>query len=429
MQWFQSLLYLALVSSTAIAAPTPALQQKSKIQKRSFKVDVIQRRDYVPNGLAAIRKAQRKFGMIPTHIDLGALDIQFEPGVEREALSKAATSLENGEVQNMPTQNDVQYLSPVTIGGQEFVMNFDTGSADTWVFNTQLDEATNQGHGVFDPKKSTTFKDIEGGTFSIRYGDGSFASGTLGTDTVDIGGATVENQAFGLPNNVSSSFAADEASDGLVGLAFSRLSTMRPERQTTFFEKVAPFLEQPVLAAQLKSGAPGSYEFGTVDDAKFSGDMINVTVDTSRGFWEIPSSFFMIGNGADLQTIQTGVQTAIIDTGTTLMLLNPEVVEAYYAQVEGAEPSVRAGGYVYPCDSERPDLYVSVGDDHLARIPGEDITFARVGREVNTKREYCFGGIQSNEGSSLQIFGDVFLKAIFTVFDLRGPSLGLAAHA
>lgn len=36
------------------------------------------------------------------------------------------------------------------------------------------------------------------------------------------------------------------------------------------------------------------------------------------------------------------------------------------------------------------------------------------------------GGVQSNQGSSMQIFGDVFLKSFYVVFDQRGPSLGIA---
>jgi aspergillopepsin I len=39
----------------------------------------------------------------------------------------------------------------------------------------------------------------------------------------------------------------------------------------------------------------------------------------------------------------------------------------------------------------------------------------------------CYGGIQSNQGLSMQILGDSFLKAFYVVFDLRGPSIGVAS--
>jgi Eukaryotic aspartyl protease len=42
----------------------------------------------------------------------------------------------------------------------------------------------------------------------------------------------------------------------------------------------------------------------------------------------------------------------------------------------------------------------------------------------------CFGGVQSNLGAPLQIFGDVFFKSQFVVFNgANPPSLGLAPHA
>ena len=41
----------------------------------------------------------------------------------------------------------------------------------------------------------------------------------------------------------------------------------------------------------------------------------------------------------------------------------------------------------------------------------------------------CFGGVQSNSGSDLQIFGDIFFKSQFVAFDGSGPSLGVAPHA
>ena len=66
---------------------------------------------------------------------------------------------------------------------------------------------------------------MQGAQFSISYGDGSGAAGTVGTDVVTIGGVSVQNQAVELANKVSQSFVQDVNTDGLVGLAFSKLNT------------------------------------------------------------------------------------------------------------------------------------------------------------------------------------------------------------
>lgn len=131
MQWILALLYLYLFSSPAVlGAPT----QQSQLKKRTFKVHRIRQVDYVPNGLAAVRKAYAKFGIIATDINFGSLDLNIYPTAEdRQAVNKADEPDENGAVTNVPARNDVLYLAPVTIGGQEFVMNFDTGSSDTYV--------------------------------------------------------------------------------------------------------------------------------------------------------------------------------------------------------------------------------------------------------------------------------------------------------
>jgi hypothetical protein len=104
--------------------------------------------------------------------------------------------------------------------------NFDQNFS--WVFSTALDKADIGQHSAFDPTKSATFKVMQGAQFKISYGDGSGAAGTVGTDTVTIGGVSVQNQAVETATDVSQSFIQDTNTDGLVGLAFSQLNTSKP---------------------------------------------------------------------------------------------------------------------------------------------------------------------------------------------------------
>ena len=160
-----------------------------------------------------------------------------------------------------------------------------------------LPQASIGQHSTFVAQKSTTFKQLQGSTWSISYGDGSGAAGMVGTDTVNIGGATVTNQAVEQATAVSQSFVQDMANDGLVGLAFSKLNTVKPQQQKTFFANVMPMLDQPLFTANLKNDSTGKYQFGTVDQTAFTGGQLNwAAVDSSQGFWMVQSPSFMVGN-------------------------------------------------------------------------------------------------------------------------------------
>ncbi|EAW14454.1 pepsin-like aspartic protease [Aspergillus clavatus NRRL 1] len=425
MHFLLSFLFLLSLGCGVLAAPAP---RQAQPQSRSFKVERVKRGNTI-NGPSALRKAYRKYGIVPTSFGVDLSD--FEP-LDKTLDSGANVFLADGKeldqtgaVSAASVQNDAAFVSPVTVGGQKLVLNFDTGSADFWVMNSELPMNAQSGHTIFNPANSTTFKKMEGATFEITYGDQSFATGGVGTDTVDIGGAVVKNQAIGLPNSVSKSFIEDTYSNGLVGLGFSSLNTVQPRKQKTFLDNIAGSLDEPVLTAQLKSDGVGEYEFGVIDHAKYQGDMINVTVNPSNGFWQFESAYFKVGKGS-LQTLK-GTPTAIADTGTSLMLLSDVVVDSFYAQVPGAQFNSGAGGYIYPCGTELPSLAVAVGAKHLATVPGTYLNFAQVGTNTTTGKAVCYGGVQSNQGSSLQILGDSFLKAFFVVFDMRGPSIGLAS--
>lgn len=223
---------------------------------------------------------------------------------------------------------------------------------------------------------------MEGATFNISYGDASYAYGGVGTDTVNVGGAIVKDQAIGIPDTVSSAFIEDTTSNGLVGLGFSSLNTVKPKQQKTFFDNIADSLQEPVMTASLKANGVGEYEFGILDHDKYQGDIANVSVDSSKGFWQFELAKFAVADG-DIQTIKEN-PTAIADTGTSLMLLSQEVVDAYYAKIEGAIYASSASGYIYPCNASLPSISVAIGSNHLATVPGNLINFSEVGINKTT---------------------------------------------
>jgi hypothetical protein len=398
-----TLLLLAL-ATFALAAPHAANQKRSFIVER------------VPNpafkgrspgaGTRALIKAYRKYGVaLPDGLvaamneanagntasaltnslaDLtGATEDKKKKGkaaAPTAAASNSTTSATNstagsGTVVATPEQGDVEYLAPISIGGQTMNMDFDSGSSDLWVFNTQLSTASQAGHTNFNPQKSTTFKLMTGSTFSISYGDGSGAAGNVGTDTVNIGGATVTGQAIELATAVSASFVQDTQSNGLVGLAFSKLNTVKPTAQKTFFDNAMPNLAMPVFTADLRKASAGAYTFGAIDSTKFNGSLTWAAVNTTNGFWQFSSSKFQVGTGAAMAV--AGGQ-AIADTGTTLMLANAAIVNAYYSQVTGAVNNATVGGVTFPCNAQLPDLQVDVGGTYMATVRGDDINFAAV---------------------------------------------------
>ena len=70
-------------------------------------------------------------------------------------------------------------------------------------------------------------------------------------------------------------------------------------------------------------------------------------------------------------------------------------------------------------------MSLAVGDSYQAVIPGSQLNFQTVDRAGTT----CAGALQSNGGAGIQIYGDIFFKAQYVVFDIRKNTISVAPHS
>jgi hypothetical protein len=358
-----------------------------------------------------------------------------KPTTYKVLAKKDPATGESGEVTAEDQQNDSEYLCPVQIGtpAQTLMLDFDTGSSDLWVWSTSLPKsitAAATGHTIFDPSKSSTFKKSAGSKWKISYGDSSSASGTVGTDTVSIGGLTITNQAIELSSKLSAQFQQG-AGDGLLGLAWGSINTVTPKPVQTPVENMITEDAIP-KTAELFTANLGSwrdanepdkgasfYTFGYIDQDVLTaaGSEIQYTpVDNSQGFWMFASASATV-NG---KTITQSGNTAIADTGTTLALVADATCEAIYAAIPGATYDQTQQGWIFPSSTTADQLPVvtfAVGDNQFA-VQKEDLGFADAGNGM------VYGGIQSRGTMTFDILGDTFLKGIYAVFDQGNTRFG-----
>lgn len=281
-------------------------------------------------------------------------------------------------------------------------------SEHSWVFSNLTPDS--KGHNLYDTSSGS---EESGETWSIGYGDGSGASGTVYADTVVVGGATVTSQAVEAATSVSAGFAGG-ASDGLLGLGYESGNTCSPSPCQTFFGNLMSSTDSPLFTADLQTNG-GSYDFGYIDSSKYSGDITYIDVlRENPSYWDFTAGDYSVGSSSG------SVGYAIMDTGTSLWYLPQGAVSDFYNSFGGSYDS-NQGLYVFPCDTTPSDMSVDMGGTTFT-VPGSALNY----QPANDGTGNCIGGIQYSQSLPGSIFGDVFMKNFFVVFNLGTNQIGVA---
>ncbi|RKP21223.1 proteinase A,Asp [Rozella allomycis CSF55] len=330
-------------------------------------------------------------------------------------------SLAVDEEGKVPLTNfqDAQYFGPISLGTppQEFTVVFDTGSANLWVPSTRCKSIACFLHNRYDASSSSTFKE-NGTEFAIRYGTGSL-EGVISSDTLTVGGITIENQDFGESIKEPGITFAVGRFDGIFGLAYDTISVEHVV--PPFYNMIHKHLiDEPIFSVWLgKNGEEeqgGELLFGGIDNNLFTGDLVYAPV-IRKGYWEVELTSASLGD----KELVTKPGRAAIDTGTSLCAIPTKAAEQIN-KIIGAKKNFM-GQYTIDCNKvdSLPELKFVFGGHPFVLSPQEYI--------LNVQGN-CISGFIGMDipapAGPIWIVGDVFLRSYYTVYDLGKNRVGFA---
>ncbi|SPO37545.1 related to extracellular aspartic proteinase [Pseudozyma flocculosa] len=318
--------------------------------------------------------------------------------------------------------NDIGYVVTVEIGSEKlpFRMLVDSGSADTWVPSTSCTECSDS-HQRLGTSTSTTFREIDT-KFSIVYGTGD-VQGKLAEDSLTVAGMTLPQHTFGLAEKESDDFSGDDVPfEGLIGLAKTELSNAGVPTPIDALYK-AGLVDVPVMGYHLGRVSDGYNDgevtFGGVDPFKFEGSLTEVDNVSTEGFWEAPIDRISFG-GKDLGM---DGRTAILDTGTSLIVAPQSDADALHAAIEGSKPDGQ-GGYTIPCTTTA-SVSLTFGGREFGIDP-RDLIFLPV--DADDLLGDCVSAVSAGDvgGKNEWLVGAAFLKNVYFATNAKTNTIGLA---
>jgi hypothetical protein len=315
----------------------------------------------------------------------------------------------------------------VTFGdsSDEYHMLLDSAASNTWVMGQDCSSEACKTHATFGKGDSSTLETDETTPFSVTYGTGS-SSGHLATDTLHIGTSLSVSLTFGLATNVSDEFRAYPM-DGILGIGRGTKGA------STTNEIDAPQI-MDILSSQKLIGAKlygihlsrdsddkldGELNLGEVNQERFNGDLNYLDcVDNESGFWEVLLQDAGVDNTNVNLTSGITNRTAIMDTGTSFILIPEPDALAIHSKIEGFEQDGET--FFVPCDTKSVVQFTL--NSRIYNISTADW----VG-DKDDDSALCRSNIIGRQtfGEAQWLVGDVFLKNVYSVFDFEQNRVGL----
>ncbi|KAI8982152.1 aspartic peptidase domain-containing protein [Mycotypha africana] len=356
-------------------------------------------------------------------------------GVVDEQLDQQIQSASGTSVELQSVYVDVEYIGEIGIGTppQLFSVDFDTGSSDIWVPAKACRASSCGRHRRFNPEESSSAGNNNHTTWALQYGDGSVVKGYTAIETITLGNVSQPNQRFGLVTAQTAELAQDRYLDGIFGLAFPPLAYTGIRSSIVQDLHQAGHITSPIVSfylGQAKDGGKGEVIFGDFNRNHFEGDLKYVPV-TLQKYWQVELNSMNIDNGPNI--LNSTAFPAIVDTGTTLIIVPPHMSQAIHQAIPGAEYEPMHGWRI-PCDFAEPQssngqmtdsvLNIRLGEQEFPLLL-KDLVRARAVFPFKGPKMMCYSGVAEAQ-TPMIILGDTFLRKYYSVFDFGHARIGFA---
>lgn len=372
--------------------------------------------DYISAKYRHRRSPELTASVASEHADEGLLGIRGTP-VRRTNNYNIVTASQPSQSDSMAVHQDgtdYSYFSTLKFGSssESLYMLVDTGAANTWVMGSDCTTKACIAHNTFGKANSGTLQ-VTKTPWNVTYGTGK-VSGVVVNDTVSMAGFTLP-LAFGSASETSDDFLTYPM-DGILGLGRSKSNVMGvPTVMETL--QSAKLLKANLLGVNLQRNADGAMDgevnFGTVDSAKFTGSLSYTPSVSHDGLWEVPV------DDAGLNDVgcKFSGKTAIIDTGTSFVLMPPDDAKKLLTQI----PNTQQNGESFniPCSTTTAVQFTFSGVTY--NVSPKDY----LGKSTDGGN-MCASNIIGRQtfGANQWLLGDVFLKNVYTVFDFDKNRIG-----
>jgi hypothetical protein len=317
------------------------------------------------------------------------------------------------------------YTIDIAIGtpGQTVTVQFDTGSAETWV-NPDCTFADNPAFcadlGQFQYTESSSFENLgtEGG---VDYVTGS-VSFVYGEDVLAIGDATIEGQRFGV------GYDSRQVSAGIFGAGPDIRSFDSPYPMVIDNLATQGLISSRAFSLDLRSidSDRGSVIFGGLDTSKYSGNLEKLPVVPASAspyggtrWWVDVGGLTVTREGEDDVIIYEGSQVFFLDSGFTLSGFPTPIFNALLAAFPDAEPVPGTDLHALDCALTEVEgtLDFTFGNT-VINVPYRDFVWQQ------PQNGACLLGAFVTD--DLPVLGDTFLRAAYVVFDWDNREIHIA---